>query len=312
MEERKKIMYSNQEIEKIIMFLNGHLTAEQEREFKNQLRSDAQYHKLFIEISSYFKTSLNSNIKFNTNKALKKVNRKIHSTRTLYLKLAATAAIFILGFLLIQNVTETSSTIQYYSNTSAEPKEIMLSDGSKLILNTNATVEYLKEFSSSKRELKLQGEAFFRVAKDKDRPFIISLDGAQVQVLGTSFNIKERGKQILLSVQSGKVLFKSNFSKESLILTKNQSASIFKGETGIKKNVDFDSNYNSWITGILKFKNSKLNKVCKSLENFYNKNIVIKNQADTNLILNSNFKNQKLEEVIELIEFALDTDLEIK
>lgn len=288
------------------------MTHEQEQMFKHELESDKSLKNLFIEISTYFKNGLQSSVEFDTDSALEKVSKRINVTKTLYLKVASMVATIAIGLFLVINNIDVKPEYITITNTSNKVKHLSLNDGSKIALNQNSSVKYIKNFQGNIRFVELSGEGYFKVSKDKTRPFIVDVDGAKITVLGTSFNIKEKRDNILLSVNSGRVLFKSKYSQDSLILTKNQSASIIKNEVGIKKIASFDSNFNSWITKQLKFKNTKLSQVCKSLSNYYDTTVVLKNQSDSNLILNSNFNNQKINDVIDLIEFALETDLEVK
>ena len=71
----------------------------------------------------------------------------------------------------------------------------VLPDGTTVYLNTNSKIIFPKRFEKNKREITLKGEAFFEVTKDKNRPFIINVNEAQVEVLGTSFNILSNSSQ---------------------------------------------------------------------------------------------------------------------
>ncbi len=109
----------------------------------------------------------------------------------------------------------------------------MLSDGTVIMLQPNGSLEFPDEFPSDKREIVLNGEAFFDVTKDKNRPFIIHTGDVTVRVLGTSFNVRayEGAKEITVAVKTGKVSVyakgdivdaKKNTTKEEIILTPNQ------------------------------------------------------------------------------------------
>jgi len=96
---------------------------------------------------------------------------------------------------------------------SGEIKSLTLSDGTKLHVNGNTHIEYNKnQFNKNKREIWLTGEAFFEVAKNPDKPFIIHTGSIQTVVRGTSFNVKAYKEigEISISVRTGKVEVETN------------------------------------------------------------------------------------------------------
>lgn len=96
-----------------------------------------------------------------------------------------------------------SATLVKYVTRQAAPDarlRINLEDGSKITLNAGSQVVYPAHFPKSKREIKLSGEAFFEVAKDKQRPFIVKTGTISTQALGTSFNIKYHPEDSFISV----------------------------------------------------------------------------------------------------------------
>lgn len=97
--------------------------------------------------------------------------------------------------------------MKYIENYSEKPKQIVLPDDSKITLEENARIYYLSTFNSSKREVFLQGKAFFEVAHDPNRPFLVYTGEVTTKVLGTSFTITAipKDKNITVAVRSGKV-----------------------------------------------------------------------------------------------------------
>jgi ferric-dicitrate binding protein FerR (iron transport regulator) len=104
-----------------------------------------------------------------------------------------------------------------------ETKEVSLPDGSTVWLNEASKLTYNKSFGSQSRMATLEGEAFFEVARDEEKPFKVSSGGVTTKVLGTSFNIKNERKnnKVEIVVSSGKVAFYSTVNpKKDIILTK--------------------------------------------------------------------------------------------
>ena len=114
-----------------------------------------------------------------------------------------------------------------HTNTSSESRIVYLVDGSKITLQPGASIRHAVFLEKDKREVYLDGDAFFEVAKDANRPFYVYAHDIVLRVLGTSFNVatnKDNGNVTVL-VKTGKVsVYKSgNRNKPEFILTPNQS-----------------------------------------------------------------------------------------
>ena len=92
-------------------------------------------------------------------------------------------------------------------NATKKPMQVKLADGSKITLATNGRIRYANQFLSEKREVYLEGEAFFDIAKDSLRPFLVYSNGLVTKVLGTSFTIKAYGNsnEVTVEVSTGRV-----------------------------------------------------------------------------------------------------------
>ncbi len=105
-------------------------------------------------------------------------------------------------------------------------KPVRLRDGSLIVLQPDSKVEILRLAESGNREVKLTGEAFFEIAKDESRPFLVYAQGIVTKVLGTSFNIRARqgDEKIIVDVKTGKVAVfrEKNSNEEPYLLTPNQ------------------------------------------------------------------------------------------
>lgn len=93
------------------------------------------------------------------------------------------------------------------TNASGKPMTVLLKDGSKITLAANGRIRYANKFLAAKREVYLEGEAFFDIAKDPERPFFVYSNGLITKVLGTSFTIKAYGNsnEVIVEVKTGRV-----------------------------------------------------------------------------------------------------------
>lgn len=128
-------------------------------------------------------------------------------------------------------------------------QKIILPDSSSVVLKPGSSVAYDRSFNQSKRELHLHGEAFFEVAKNPRKPFIVHAGKLIAEVVGTSFNINdaENSKNVVVDVMSGKVSVytekkpgaKSDIASENpeVILTPNQRVKYLNAENRLVKSI---------------------------------------------------------------------------
>lgn len=183
-----------------------------------------------------------------------------------------------------------------------EIKEHKLPDGTIVTLNKNSNLKYPESFTGDIREIDFNGEAFFKVARNPDKPFIINTNGAEVKVLGTSFNlISNNNENVVLTVTTGKVqLAKKSDPDQKVILLAGDIGTINNDQ--ISSNTNNDVNYISWKTKILFFKQGEtLKKVISDLNTTYNVNIVFADDKIGNEKINEHpFENKELSFILDL------------
>lgn len=186
--------------------------------------------------------------------------------------------------------------------------ELQLSDGTRVHLNSGTTLKYpVKFIANQNRQVFLEGEAFFDVAKDKKHPFIVNANDLNIRVLGTHFNVSNYPEDELTDVVlvEGSVgLFKSN---ETFDVTKNillkpgflGSFNKINSQIASKEvNTDF---YTSWMKGYLSFRNMKFKDIAKKLERHYNITIVNQNSKLDEEKFYANFNDEPIEKVLSYI-----------
>ena len=124
----------------------------------------------------------------------------------------------------------------------------ILPDKSRVWLNKNSVVSYLPDFGDSVRNVQLQGEAFFEIQPDPERPFVISANGSETRVIGTAFNLRAYEKDNpVVTVVSGKVAFSNESSvEEKLVLVKGEKATLYKQEGKLKKEKNDNRHFLDW------------------------------------------------------------------
>ncbi len=229
----------------------------------------------------------------------------------LVLKIAAVVIVIIgLGFF-INKVYFNKPTIQMAETLSTVKKEICLSDGTTVYLNHYSKIYFPEKFKSKTREINLEGEAFFKVAKDSRHPFIVHASGTLIKVLGTSFNIKTKdSSRVTVSVLTGKVVFGFEKNKTKLIQLGKGDRGTFDIKTQqIIKSKYKNENFLAWKTGILQFNNQLLREAAKVLSDYYSINIEV-DPALQNRIITVSFDNLPLEEVLKILELTMDIKID--
>jgi transmembrane sensor len=183
---------------------------------------------------------------------------------------------------------------------------VELSDGTIIHLNSGSKLRYPINFlKGQKREVFIEGEAYFVVAKDKDHPFVVHADGVGVNVLGTEFNVssyKEDNEIKTVLVEGSVSLSDPTTLNPSVILKPGQKAAWNKTDllTDIE---DVDVNlYSSWITGEMIFRDVTFADMAIKLERRYNVKIKNNNKILKGKILNARF-NVEVETIEEVLYY---------
>ncbi|MGW1454574.1 FecR family protein [Salegentibacter agarivorans] len=246
------------------------------------------------------------------NKLFSKIEDKIQFNNTeekkYWQRIIASAAVLflLLGTVLLSLIVENEIT---QIAAKGEKKEIELDDGSKIFLNSGTKITYPENFKED-RKITLDGEAFFEVAPNPEKPFRIKSGTIETKVLGTSFNINAYAKgREKISVNSGVVqVTYGNNSSQKVTLTKNMQISFYENNTPAITKMDSD-NYNAWTNNIIVLDKTSLGETAKIIENWYDVDIEFADPSLKNLTISGKFKEEKLETVLQSI--ALIKDLEI-
>jgi len=195
-----------------------------------------------------------------------------------------------------------------------------LPDGSKLWLNAGSKVVYADSFLAGKRELTLQGEAFFDVRHDPKHPFIIHTGQVDVRVLGTTLNVRAypEDSAIETTLINGKVeIDVKGRQKQTIVLRPSEKVSIAVEKKSVPvgdviklRPVAPDSTYGtivetSWVEDKLVFRNEQMGEVAARMERWYNIRIRFDNDRYQQQMLTGYFKDQPVENVMKALQVIL-------
>lgn len=162
-------------------------------------------------------------------------------------------------------------------------KTIVLPDGTKVWLNAASTLTYPREFSKNERNVHLEGEAYFKVAKNRQKPFTVESESMRIRVLGTTFNFKSSKscRVAEASLIEGEIEVKGNNNEGMIIIAPGQRAELNKS-TGrlLVKQVDTRMD-GVWHNGLIPFEKANIFMIAKALERFYAMKIILSPDIDT-------------------------------
>lgn len=237
----------------------------------------------------------------------KKVKRKKQFRN--YIRIAASIIIMLgLSALFFFNHFQPTTTISK-STENGQKIRFSLPDGSLVILNSGSTLSYPENFSDNQRLVTLTGEAFFQVIRNEKKPFVVKSQNLTTTVLGTSFNINAFDAiSASVAVVNGSV--KVENAHRGMILNANQQARNINGN--LKREKVNAQHIVDWTQGGLRFEDSDLKNVVKSLERWYGVSFTLKNKFLAYCKFTGQFQNEKLLNVLKVLQEALGIDYEIK
>ncbi|SER10521.1 FecR family protein [Pedobacter rhizosphaerae] len=147
---------------------------------------------------------------------------------------------------------------------------LWLSDGTKVTLNANSSLKFPKAFNTDHRDVELQGEAFFEVAKDKNRPFTVFAKGTQTHVLGTKFNVSAYTNEELVKVALVEGSIELQARETDKVILKPAEMATYSSATGLTLSSFNHDEVTAWKDGILVFHNAPFEEIAKQFKRMYN------------------------------------------
>ena len=215
---------------------------------------------------------------------------------------AVAALMLVLGYFIYSE----KETYIKVSTVNGEVASYILPDQTKVWLNTNSTLLYPESFKGGRRHVKLEGEAFFDVARDERHPFVVSARDCEIEVLGTQFEVSAYpdSPEFQATLVSGSVRFidKTRHGRRSTDLFPGQRLSLDLS-TGVSKvsYVDTES-LTSWRTGQINFNHVPLSDVLRIIGNNFGVRFVISGDKLLDETYTGSFFNQTLDEVLSTLE----------
>jgi transmembrane sensor len=180
--------------------------------------------------------------------------------------------------------------------------KLELSDGTKVWLNASSSITFPTSFAVNERKVSIKGEVYFEVAKDKNRPFTVSVKDVEVKVLGTHFNINsyDDESEINTTLLEGSVLVGKKDKK--VLLKPGQQAEIKNtGAVAVKQLNNFDE-VMAWKKGMFYFNNASLETVLRQLSRWYDVDIVFEKGVVSRTFEGEINRDLELAQVLKILE----------
>jgi len=180
--------------------------------------------------------------------------------------------------------------------------DVILPDGTRVKLNAATTLRYPTVFATDKREVRVDGEAYFEVAKRKNQPFIVETANQQVSVLGTHFNVNTYGNksEMKTTLLEGKVQVKELTSGKHLILLPGYQSFVNKGKL-TSRAVDVNQEM-AWIHGRFNFDGKSLYEVMDELSRWYNVDIEYRGEMPDVEFFGGTYRTSKLSTILNILK----------
>jgi ferric-dicitrate binding protein FerR (iron transport regulator) len=226
------------------------------------------------------------------------------------------AAILILPLLIASiyyfynnnQIHDTQSAVVY--NTAETPlgmrSSLTLPDGTKVWLNAGSKLSYPVTFSNQYRAVRLVGEAYFEVKKDEKWPFLVNSGNMNIVVYGTTFNCNAypENNEIQTVLVEGRVTLLNESSTVSEEMHPGELAVFEKTRQQISKTKTDLQKYVAWKSGMLMFRDDRMDKVVEKLERWYNVDIEIKDKEISDYIYNATFVDESLDQVLKMLSLS--------
>jgi len=319
------------EKEKLIKFLNGACTPQEEEQIRNWFdRQDSQE-----ELSKMFQNTWDSIEQTSKGPQLDKILHKVHqqigsekgkkvrSINSNFIGIAASLILFAaLAFMFFDFGKSTPeqglelATVYKRETKSGEKLKLRLPDQTYVILNSNSSIEFDSDYGKEKRFIKIQGEAYFDVASNKEKPFIVDSGELHTTALGTEFNVLSRNgiEEIALTEGRVKVEIEDTGAIADLFetLDPGQKATFKENDSKII-NSNFDpSIVTAWKEGRIQFKRKRLKDIFSDLQNWYGVEFQVPLSLNMNRKVSGEFNNESLKNILEGLSFSMGFNYSIQ
>lgn len=306
--------------------LSGLLSSESARAFSGVIDE-------LFEIPSELQSMKEEEVNLAINRIVDRItatspNGRRGARRIQFWKIAAAAVVFVAigwSYFFFQNRESKAVSASIIQTRKGSKSFTTLPDGTKVWINSDTKLTYEKSFGSKNREVMLEGEAYFDVVSDKERPFIVHTREMSIKVKGTIFNVRAYADEVnaqatlvegLIEVQltnkndarillkpNEKVIVKQHTADEALpkLATSPELTIVAVKPSG----ADTAFMETQWIDNHLAFEDQNLSQIIPVLERWYDVEIVVDKKLTTGRLFNGVFESDNLDDVMRTLGLTL-------
>ncbi|MFT3995086.1 MAG: DUF4974 domain-containing protein [Dysgonomonas sp.] len=307
----------------VIKYLNKSLDKDGLDEFYNWISENPENKKLFFETKAIFDTCTIKEHAINIDKSWDRLLNKKYNKTSFNLwryvgRYAAVALITLIltsTFFIFQKRDQEQPICKYIGGNGIEADMVILPDGTRVSIGTKTKFYCAPDYNQKDRVVYLEGEAMFEVAKQKKKPFIVKVNGQDIEAVGTKFNVMAYPSDSIFSTTllEGSVrLTTQGLAKETMLKPDQQFRYNRNHQTSTIEEVDA-SLYTSWVNGYYHFPDQTFQTILSRLSNIYGLKIQIKrNDLKTKRFTGTFYRGQNIKEILEIISISIPIKYEIE
>lgn len=309
----------NEYTQLIIGYLQGNLSEEETDLFYNWVNENTANKHLFFEIKTMYDAGISIGKPIDINQSwqrlLDKKNKPQSRRFTLWRKIGSYAAVGMLAaavssafFLLSPGQIETGVFTNYIGGDGLEADIVELPDGTQVSLGAKTNFHYDKDYGKSRRVVYLEGEAYFDVASQKDKPFIVKTKEQEIEALGTKFNVMAYPLDSLTvtTLLEGSVRLTTLGIGRQNILRPNQQFIYNCNRKSILLNQVDAQQYTSWTTGYYYFSEQTLESILDRLSHVYGAEFTVQSDALKKRTFTGTFyRGESIKDIMEVINLSV-------
>lgn len=211
------------------------------------------------------------------------------------------------GELIYTVIDDEGKSAENATNTIATPKggqyTVILSDGTRVMLNSASSLSFPSSFKNNDRRVELNGEAYFEVARNKQKPFKVVSGLQTVEVLGTHFNVNAYADEQTIRTTLLEGAVKVSTTKESALIEPGEQVVMNRLTMNptVKRNVNM-AKETAWINGVFSFEDDDLKSVMRQVSRWYDVDVVYAGPLSDEKYFGEISRNSKLSEVFKILE----------
>ena len=310
----------NKDVKMIIDYLEGHFAENEINEFYEWVNDSNSNKKLFFEIKMLHDANKSPGNIHDINESWDRLLEKKRGKRShhfnFWYKWSSYAAVVLFTAVLssvffmviLNNEEEKELYTRYIGGDGLEADIVELPDGTRVSLGSTTTFHYAKDFGKEKRIVYLEGEAYFDVAKQKNKPFIVKTKEQDVEALGTKFNVMAYSMDslVITTLLEGSVRLSTAHLSERIILRPNEQFT-YNRNTKVSSLQKVDAKqFISWTSGYYYFPGQSLEVILDRLSHVYGvKFTVLSKELYKRTFTGTFYRGQSIKDIMEIVNLSI-------